>query len=64
MRLPEMVALAQQGVKMTHRYFSENEWLVMQGNLVVFEDGVKIFLSEWITNKEWLNDGWSKFEEL
>ncbi len=63
MTIDEMKPLARQGIKMTHRYFSDNEYLTMQGNLVLFEDGVKIFLSEWISDKDWLNDGWSKFEE-
>ena len=57
-----MKVLARQGIKMTHRYFSDNEYLTMQGNQVIFEDGVKIFWSDWACDKDWLQYGWSKYE--
>jgi len=60
--IEEMKVLARQGIKMTHRYFSDNEWLIMRGNIIVFEDNVTIFLNDWISDKDWVNDGWSKFE--
>ena len=61
MTLQEMIPLAQQGIKMTQTYFHPDEWLIMKGNLVVFEDGVEIFLEEWTSGKEWLNEGWEKY---
>jgi hypothetical protein len=62
MTLEEAIVLARQGVKMTHRYFSSNEFMTMKGNLVIFEDGVEIYLSDWVGDKQWLIDGWSRFE--
>lgn len=61
MTFEEAKPLAQQGIKMTHQYFSEEEYMTMKGNLVVFEDGVEIFVQEWMQGKEWLNDGWSVY---
>jgi len=57
-----MKVLARQGTKMTHEYFLDNEYLTMQGNQVIFEDGVKIFWSDWVGSKDWAQDGWSKYE--
>jgi hypothetical protein len=62
MTLEEAKVLAQQGVKMTHEYFCDYEWLIiMNGNLITFEDGVQIFVNEWVENKEYLLYGWFKF---
>lgn len=52
---------AQQGIKITHKYFSENEYLIMKGNLIIFEDGVKIFANDWLGDKEWAKDGWELY---
>lgn len=54
---------ARQGIKVTHRYFGDKEYLTMQGNMIVFEDGVKIFWNEWSKGKHWVNDGWSLYVE-
>ena len=62
MTLEEAKALAKQGIKVTHEYFSSEEHMIMQGNMIVFEDGVKIFFDEWVNGKDHLLDGWSKFE--
>lgn len=61
MSLDEAVILARQGIKMTHNYFTSDEYMTMRGNIVIFEDGVKIFLSEWTKGKDYLKTGWSKF---
>lgn len=63
MTLEEAVKLAQNGVKVTHRYFSPTEYMTMQGNMVIFEDGVKIFLHDWVGGNEFLLDGWTRFIE-
>jgi hypothetical protein len=63
MSLDEAKVLARQGVKMTHEYFTSDEYMTMRGNMVVFEDGVEIFLNEWTKGKDYLNEGWSKFVE-
>lgn len=62
MDLQEAKKLAQQGVKVTHKYFTAEEYMTMRGNQIVFEDGVKIFFDEWIKGKPYLLTGWSKFE--
>lgn len=61
MNLQEAKELAQQGVKMTHSYFSDAEYMIMKGNIIVFEDGYQIFFDEWSKGKEYLKEGWFKF---
>ena len=63
MTLEEAVKLAKNGVKMTHTYFTSDEYITMRGNMVVFEDGVHMYLLDWIKDKDYLNDGWSKFDK-
>jgi len=63
MTFEEAKILARQGVKMTHRYFTPDEYMTMKGNLIIFEDGSQIFADEWSKGKEYLMDGWSKFNE-
>jgi hypothetical protein len=59
MTFEEAKAQARQGVKVTHKCFSPDEYMTMQGNMIIFEDGVKIFADEWSKNKNYLLDGWS-----
>jgi len=63
MTLEEAKVLAQKGTKMTHTYFSSDEYMIMHGNMIVFEDGVQIFFNEWTEGKEYLKEGWSVYEE-
>ena len=63
MTFEEAKQLARQGVKMTHRYFTPDEWMIMKGNVIVFEDGCQIFADEWSKGKDYLNEGWSIFSE-
>lgn len=63
MTLEEAKALAQKGVKMTHIYFTPNEWMILKGNQVIFEDGAQIFFDEWTKGKDYLLEGWSEFKE-
>lgn len=51
--------LARQGIKVTHEYFADNEYLTIMGNIITFEDGVTIFIDEWVKDKPWTSDGWS-----
>jgi hypothetical protein len=62
MTFEEAKVLARQGIKMTHEYFSKDEYMTMKGNIVIFEDGVKIFADEWSKGKDYLLEGWSKFK--
>jgi CRISPR/Cas system CMR-associated protein Cmr3 (group 5 of RAMP superfamily) len=59
MTFEEAKEQARKGIKVTHRYFTKNEYMIMQGNQIVFEDGCKIFVDEWAKGKDYLNDGWS-----
>lgn len=52
---------ARQGIKVTHEYFTPDEWLIMHGNVIEFEDGVKIMASDWTEGKDWLLTGWSLY---
>lgn len=63
MTFEEAKELARQGIKMTHRYFTNDEYMTMKGNIIVFEDGSEVFANEWSAGKDYLNDGWSKFDE-
>lgn len=63
MTLQEAKEQAQQGIKVTHRYFKKDEYMIMEGNMIIFEDGVKIYFNEWIHGKDYLKDGWSIYNE-
>jgi len=63
MNLQEAKELAQKGVKVTHRYFTDNEYMIMQGNMVIFEDGCRIFFDEWTKGKDYLLEGWREFKD-
>lgn len=54
-----------QGKKVTHRYFSSNEWMTIEDGQIILEDGVKCSQHEfwrWRIDECW-NDGYSLFEE-
>jgi len=60
--------LARLGVKVTHKYFTPEEWMIMDENIIIFEDGASIDADEWAADewardKDFLDDGWSKWEE-
>ena len=61
MTLEEAKKLAQQGIKVTHQYFTKEEYMTMQGNVIIFEDGVEIYFDEWVKDKPYLLEGWSLF---
>jgi hypothetical protein len=63
MTLEEAIIEARKGIKMTHKYFTSEEYMTMKGNIVIFEDGVEIFIHEWTKGKDYLLTDWSKFEE-
>lgn len=64
MTLEEAKIKAQSGIKITHTYFTSNEYMTMRGNQIIFEDGAKIFFDEWVKGKDYFNEGWSEFKEL
>lgn len=38
----EAIAAMKEGYKVTHRYFSDDEWVTMEGSKFLFEDGCKV----------------------
>ncbi len=61
MTLEEAKKLAQQGVKMTHIYFTEEEYMTMRGNIIIFEDNCEMYFDEWTKGKDYLLTGWEKY---
>ncbi len=55
MEWKEARVLALKEIKITHKDFLPDEWLIMKGNKIIFEDGVEM------DEKTWLN--WSNFSE-
>jgi hypothetical protein len=63
MTFEEAKVLARQGIKMTHEYFTDVEFLTMSGNICKFEDGCQIMVGDWADGKDYLLNGWSIFNE-
>lgn len=60
----EAIQAMKEGKKVTHRYFDKNEWVTMEGNTILFEDGVRCSQPEfwiWRNKPEWEID-WSLWE--
>ncbi len=61
----EAIQAMKEGKKVTHTLFSPNEWMTMEGDQIVLEDGVKCDPSLefwfWRTVDLW-NDGYSLYE--
>lgn len=61
----EAIEAMRQGKKVTHRYFDSTEWATLVGNRIVFEDGVEMWLGDFLADrqkKEWDTD-WFLFTE-
>jgi hypothetical protein len=56
MKKAEAIEQLKKGKKLTHRYFSFDEWMVLNGLVLTFEDGVKITLDEFFRDR--LGNGW------
>lgn len=70
MDFKDAVALMKQGKKLTHRFFTTGEWVTMEGNEFIFEDGVRCSLPEFIShridlawNEDWIVHPESKAED-
>jgi hypothetical protein len=53
------------GVKITHRHFTPDEWMTMQGNRILLEDGCSCWEHEFWSDRKgfgW-NDGYSIFSK-
>lgn len=44
------------GIKVRHKYFDEDEWMTIECDLLVFEDGVTTTLEEFFKYRQ--SDGW------
>lgn len=61
----EAIKAMSEGKKVTHENFSSNEWMTIDRNQILLEDGVKCSPYEfwrWRTSESW-NDGYSIFTE-
>jgi hypothetical protein len=60
----QAIAAMNDGKKVTHQYFTSNEWMTMQDGKILLEDGVKCSPYEfwrWRTDECW-NDGYSLYD--
>jgi len=63
----EMLTALNEGKKVTHRYFTDEEWMMLIDpidNIYLFEDGVKIPAHEFWANRrdmDWMED-WEIFK--
>lgn len=63
MKLQEAIELAKQGIKVTHEYFADDEYMTMEGNIATFEDGIKVIFDDWYSEQDSLDYGWYKYIE-
>lgn len=55
----EAIQAMLKGKKVTHKYFNDDEYMFMEDDLFVFDDGMKLTQKEfWLSNRgfEWLTD--------
>lgn len=54
----------EQGVKMTHAYFSSNEWVTYSNGRILFEDNVRMSIHEFWADRRGpgFDNGWSEFK--
>ena len=61
----EAIEAMREGKKVTHRYFSSDEWMTIKaGNIITFEDGGSGFINEFFDDRidsSW-EEGYSLFE--
>ena len=60
----EAIQAMKDGKKVTHNYYSEDEWMTMEGNRIVLEDGCSCYAYEFweIRHGFGWNDGYSIYE--
>lgn len=57
----DAIKAMREGKKVTHMWFSPGEWMTMEGNSILLEDGVKCSENEfwhWRKDDTW-NDGYA-----
>lgn len=65
MNKTEAILAMKSGKKVTHKYFSPDEWMTMIGNtIILFEDGVECEVDEFWSyrTQEYWDDGYSLFD--
>lgn len=53
----EAIQAMQEGKKVKHSYFSKDEWMTMQGNRIILEDGCSCWAHEFWADRKGF--GWS-----
>jgi len=48
----EAIQAMREGKKVTHRYFSNDEWITMRGNIILMEQGQECWASEFWRDRE------------
>lgn len=63
MTRPEAIKAMREGKKVTHKYFSPEEWATLDNGEILLEDGVRCSPSEfWKYRRDpMFDDGWSLF---
>jgi hypothetical protein len=60
----EAIAAMQAGKKVTHQWFTSDEWMTMENGKIVLEDGVRCMPDEfwkWRIDESW-NKGYSLYK--
>lgn len=66
MTKPEMLQALDEGKRVRHMYFTEEEWMEKQGDYFVFEDGICCLPNEfwrWRADEYWYHD-WELVKNL
>lgn len=63
MTRPEAIKAMREGKKVTHKYFSPEEWATLDNSEILLEDGVRCSPAEfWKYRRDpMFDDGWSLF---
>lgn len=61
----EAIKAMREGKKVTHKYFSPDEWATQVNGLIHLEDGVRCEPNEFwkYRQQEFFNEGWEIFKE-
>lgn len=62
----EAIAQMMQGQKLTHRYFSDHEWITIKEGSLVTEEGYKVSIEEFFSYRyqiEW-EEGWELYTPI
>lgn len=59
----EAIDAMKRGEKVTHRFFTPDEWMTIDNNEILLEDGVKCSIEEFFhfRKDQYWDDGWSLY---